>query len=372
MSHSFAALCILLGTIIGAGILGMPGVIMKSGFSIGLIEIIFLGAVMCIVMLYLGEIVQRTKQIHQLPGYAEKYLGKSGKNWMFIALAFGIYSAIVAYLIAEGRCLSYIIFDSPEYSFQLSLFFWFVISFIAFLGIKAFEESEMVGVTFAFVMIVSIAVYFANKISPQNLLYAVPSNFFSPFGVILFAFLGFAAIPEIARVLGRKNKAMKKIIISAYAITTLIYIIFTAVVLGVMGKNTPDIATISLGKPFIVLGMITMFTAYLSLTIAMIDTFRFDYKKSKLSAWLYAAIIPLAILIILELSEKATFTNVLSIGGIVSGGLTAILILSIVKLAKQKGNAKPAYSMPYSKLVSYILSAIFIIAAVLEIKNLIF
>jgi tyrosine-specific transport protein len=361
-----------MGTIVGAGILGIPYVVSKSGFPIGVFHIVLIGILMAVTMLYLGEIVQRTKKNHQLPGYAEKYLGKKGKIWMFIALAFGIYSAILAYLIAEGRSLSLLIFHTPVYELQMGIAFWVVLSAITYFGIKALEEGEMVGVVLVFVTIVAISVFFANKIDWNNLSYIFPSNLFVPFGVILFAFLGFAAIPEIERILGRDRKPMRKIIITSYTLVALIYIAFAAIVIGFAGDKIPEVATIALGTPFIALGMLTMFTAYLSLNVAMIDTFRFDFGKTRNKAWLYTITIPLVAFVILSLVGKAGFTSILGIGGVLSGGLTAILILAMVKNAKSRGNAKPSYSMPYSKLLFYIFAAIFILGALLEINNILF
>jgi len=368
---SFTALAVLLGTIIGAGILGIPYVVMKSGFAIGAVHIVLIGVLMTIIMLYIGEIVLRTKSTHQLPGYAERYLGKKGKILMLLAIVFGVFSAIVAYIIAEGRSLSYLIFNSPSYEFQFGIFFLVALSAITFFGIKALEEGEIVGVLFVFLMIISISVYFSNKINLDNLKYISLNNFFVPFGVILFAFLGFVAIPEIKRVLGERKNLMKSTIISAHIIVIIVYIVFAAVVLGFKGSSTPEIATIALGKPFILLGIITMFTAYLSLSTAMIDTIRFDFKKSKTLAWFYVTLIPLVLFIILTLAKQTAFTTILGIGGVISGGFTAILILSMIKNAKKHGNAKPPYSMPYSKILNAILIAIFAAGAVLELINII-
>ncbi len=370
MSKSFAALCILMGTVVGAGILGLPYVVMKSGFAIGVFHIVFLAVIMAVMMLYLGEIALRTKSTHQLPGYAQKYLGLQGKRWMFIALAFGIYSAIIAYLIGEGRSLSYLIFDSGAYQLEMGILFWLFLSAITYFGIKALEEGEMVGVIFVFIMIIAISVFFANKVDPANLMDVFPTNFFAPFGVALFAFLGFAAIPEIERVLGKDKKPMRNIIIFAYALIALIYIIFTAIVLGYRGDFTPEVATIALGKPFIVLGMITMFTAYLSLSVAMIDAIRFDYKQSRARAWFYTIIVPLLGFIVLSLTGSAAFTKVLGIGGALSGGLAAIMILFMVRSAKKKGDSKTTYSMPYSDWIAWPLIIIFVLGALMEVKNI--
>ncbi len=369
---NFAALAVLLGTIIGAGILGIPYVAMKSGFMIGAIHIVLIGALMSIVMLYLGEIVLRTRTNHQLPGYAQKYLGAAGKRWMLVAFAFGIFSALLAYTIAEGRSLSYLLFNSPVYEFQLGIIFWIFLSAITYFGIKALEEGEIVGVTLVFAMIISISIYFANKIDPVNLAYIYPDNLFVPFGVVLFAFLGFAAIPEVNQVVGEHKIQMKRTIIGAYFIAALIYLIFTAVVIGYNGSDVPEIATIGLGKPFIFFGMLTMFTAYLSLSTAMIDMFRLDFGKSRKKAWLYTILVPIAAFIILTLTKHAAFTKVLGIGGVISGGLTAILILAMSKEAKAKGEVTPPYSMPHSKIFYWILAALFILGAVIEIKNILF
>ena len=69
----------LIGTIIGAGIFGIPYVVVKSGFPIGLTHILIIAILTIITMLYLGEIALRTKENCHLAGYAEKYLGKKGK-----------------------------------------------------------------------------------------------------------------------------------------------------------------------------------------------------------------------------------------------------------------------------------------------------
>ena len=85
----------LTGTMIGAGILGLPYIFAKAGFLTGLYWIIVLGAVIIWVSLSMGEITLRTKGIHQLPGYAKIYLGKWGEYLMLSGLLFGIYSSLL-------------------------------------------------------------------------------------------------------------------------------------------------------------------------------------------------------------------------------------------------------------------------------------
>ncbi|MDP3881758.1 MAG: aromatic amino acid transport family protein [Nanoarchaeota archaeon] len=369
-SNFLIAVFTLIGTIIGAGFLGIPYVVMKSGFSLGMLNIIVIAIIVCIVMLYLGEITLRTKRVHQLPGYAEKYLGRKGKKVMFLAASLGIYTALVAYLIAEGESISYLLFGTVQYSIHMSFFFWFIMSLISYSGIRALRKGEPLGIMLMFAMIVSISILLINKINPENLSYINLEEIMTPFGVILFAFLGFTAIPELRRILNSECYLMKRSIIVACSISLIVYTLFTLLILGYKGLATPEIATIALGIPFIILAMITMFNAYLAHSIAMMDTFMFDFEKKKARAWLYTVSLPIIILVILKLINKASFTIVMSIGGILSGGIVAILILLMVRKAKLHGERKPEYSIPYTDWLIWVIATLLILGAFFEIISL--
>jgi amino acid permease len=371
MSKTFQAISVLIGTVIGAGILGIPFVVMRSGFGIGLLNMILVMIIIIIAQLYLAEIALRTKKNHQLTGYAELYLGKKGKIAMLIAFTFGIYSALLAYLIGEGESLSYIFFNTTDCALLAGILFWAILSVMTYFGLRALKDGEELGLILIIVLIISLSIFFINKIEITNLTYNNPSLFFFPFGVILFAFLGLATIPEIERILKTKEerKLTKKVILISNLAILAIYIIFTAIVLGSQGQSTPSIATLSLGKPFILLGIITMFTSYLALSIALVDMFKLDYNKSNKKAWLYTISIPLIIYLFLSFIKSANFTKVLGIGGVISGGLMGILILLMIKNAKLKGDRKPEFSIPYSNIVAFIMIALLIIGAILEIIN---
>ena len=370
MSKTYQAISILIGTIIGAGILGIPFVVMQSGFGIGLINIILIAFVMTFILLYLGEIGLRTKANHHLTGYAELYLGKKGKILMFAAFVFGIYSALIAYLIGEGESFSSLIFNSSQYSLHLGVIFWLLLSALTYFGLKALEDVEELGVSIIIILIVAIIAKYWNKIEIENLSYNNPALFFVPFGVILFAFIGFSAMPEVERILkNEKEKTFRTIILSSVFVT-IVYIIFAAIVLGSQGSKTPEISTLALGKPFVLLGILSMFTSYLALSIAMIDTLRFDFKFSRRKAWLLTIVPTLILYLILSFTNLAGFIRVIAIDGIVSGGLAGILILLMIKNAKLRGERKPEYKIPYSRIFIWILILILVAGAVLEIWSL--
>lgn len=365
-SKFLPALAILIGTTIGAGFLGIPYVVSKSGFIPGLIYLIIIASFILVVKLYLGEISLRTKENHQLAGYAEKYLGKPGKLVMFLAMVFGIYGALLAYMIAEGNSLSYLIFGNSNYSFMLSLAFWLVMSFLTFIGLRALKKYEKIAVFLILAIVLLIAVIFSSKIQVDNLSY-MGSDLFIPFGVILFSFLAFSAMPEVKRILSGQEKLMKKVIIIGILVPFIVYLLFALVAVGVYGRDVNEIATLSFGRIFSILGVLAMFTAFFTSSLAMRDMYRFDFKLGRFKGWLLAIGIPLILFLLFH--RLANFISVLSIAGIVSGGLTGILILVMNLKAKKLGNRKPEYSIRINWWIIALLSLIFITAVILEILN---
>ena len=366
-SKFFPALAVLIGTAIGAGFLGIPYVIGKSGFLPGIIYLFLIAIFMLIIKLYLGEISLRTKGNHQLTGYAERYLGKPGKWLMFFAMIFGIYSALIAYLIAEGQTLSYVISGTQNYSFIFSILFFILMAFLTSIGLRALKKYEKIAMIFVIAFILLIFFFFISGVKPENLTYINKENIFMPFGLILFSFLAFSAMPEVERILHGQEKLMKKVILAGVLIPLIIYFIFTLVVVGNLGNGVQEIAVLSLGRFFSLLAVLTMFTAFFALSIAIRDMFRFDFNLGRTKGWLLAIIIPLIFFLLIYFFKFASFIQLLSLSGIVSGGLTGILILLMNKKAKQEGNRKPEYIIKISWPIIIILSAIFILAVILEL-----
>jgi amino acid permease len=192
-------------------------------------------------------------------------------------------------------------------------------------------------------------------------------NIFLPFGVILFALMSFHSIPELQIVLHKNERLMKKVLISGTLISIVFYALFAFIVVGIKGFDTPEIATLALGSTFVLLGIFTMFTSYLSLGNALQENLMYDERFRKKEAWFFTSIIPILIFLFIKSFSFFSFISILSIGGIVSGGLIALLILLMVKKAKEKGNRKPEYSIPANWFILGILSLIFIFGIFAEI-----
>jgi len=369
------AIAVLSGTVIGAGIFGIPYVIAKAGFLVGLLVLLSLGFAMVMLNLFLGEVILRTPGNHQLPGYARIYLGKWGKRLLVFSMFFVIYGAMIAYIIGGGISLSAIFGSNPLF---FSLLFFVAASILVYGGIKSVAKSEVffVGGILALMLIIISLALFSGKFDTNNLYNGFNlMNLILPYGVVLFSLLGAPAIPEMKECLIRDRKALKKAIIIGSLIPVFVYIIFTFIVLGVSGANTTEISTIGLGnilgRNALIIGSVfaifTMFTSFLTLALAMKEVYVFDYGVNKRLAFVLTIFIPL----IIFLSGANSFIKVIGITGALAGSIDGILIVLMFWMAKKKGGRIPEYNLGKKKVIGTILILLFIFGLIYTLINLI-
>ncbi|MFH1575902.1 MAG: aromatic amino acid transport family protein, partial [Candidatus Nealsonbacteria bacterium] len=234
------AVSVFVGTIIGAGIFGIPYVINKSGIAAGFFYFLILGGVVLLIHLFFGEAFLRTKESCRLPGLAQKYLGAWGKILVMISVVSGLVGALLIYLILSSDFLRILFSPFSNLSaIQLALIFWVVMSYFIFRGIKLIASIELLTNIVFFAMSAVVLFFCLPQFNFNNLAVFNLSNAFLPFGVILFSLIGWSAIPEIIDFLKtpQERKKIKKTIILATAITVPFYLIFALAVLGVAGKN---------------------------------------------------------------------------------------------------------------------------------------
>ncbi len=371
--EEFEGISLMLGAIVGAGILGIPFVIAKSGLLNGLILIVVVGLAIMLINLYVGEISLRTKGCHEIPKYAEIYIGKWAKHLMAISLFVGSVGALIAYIIGEGQSLS-AIFGGNALTFSLA--FFVIVAFIMFGDLKYIAGSELFINIVAFIaasLIIIFSVPFA-KFATVSIFNSNFMGWFFPYGIILFAFAGMSAIPEVREEL-RNKKSLKKCILIGSLIPLVLYFIFALVVVGVTGTGTTEISTIGLGK-FIGQHMIlfgnlfaifAMSTSFLVIGLAMKWMFQYDYGINRTLSWFLTCFIPLGIVLL----GWTSFAQSMGIAGAVAGGIDGLLILWIFKKAKEKGQRKPEYEIKYSFVISCLLAVMFIFGIIYTIWSLV-
>lgn len=357
----------LSGTMIGAGILGLPFVFAKSGFLIGLVWLAFLGAIMLFVHLYMGEVILRTHGKHQLTGYAEHYLGRGGKIIMLFAVLFGIYAALVGYLIGEGESFSYLIMGDAKYAIFFGVVFWIILTLLLREGFRELKKFARFTIPIVIIAILGVFFYLIPQARFSNLSAFNSGMIFVPLGVVLFSMLGFSAIPEVGRIMQGRERSLKKAMIIGTLIPVIVYIIFALIFVGVFGQNVQEVATISLGRLGSLIGIATMVTAYFVLSFALKDTFEIDLELKKSRVFFLVSVVPLILYLLISLFGFLDFVSVLGIGGVISGGLTGILILLINNQAKKYSERKPEYWIPINWAIIILVSLVFIAGVVIEL-----
>lgn len=387
----FDAIGTIVGTTIGAGIFGLPYVFYKSGFLIGLINIVILFFAVMLINLYTAKITLLQKKPLELTGYAKILFGDTGKHIMAFLMFLSIIGALLAYIIGIGNSLASIF---PISSFLASIISFFILASIVYFDLKGVKESETIlTVLMIFVVIFLIFLCFA-KFDIRNINFLNPNfqNFFSnfsffnlfyPYGVILFSFLCLSAIPEARQEMKGNEKNLKKAILLGTVIPFVVYILFVFAIVGVSGNKTTEIATVGiykLGKLVIIFSnlfvILAMATSFITLALALKWMLQYDYKINKLIAWFISCFIPLFMFV----AGFQSFIRVLSITGGIAGGLQCIMVLIMFKKAtklktKEKEKLKIKenefkefrnFKIPFNNLLFFVLLILFILGIIYQ------
>jgi len=371
----FGAVSMLIGTVVGAGIFGIPYVVSRVGFMTGFFYLLILGVVIFITTLCYAEVILRTREEHQMAGYAKRYLGKWGQRMISFSLVFGIYGALLAYMVGVGDFLRALLYDflggTP---FLYTALFFILASIAVFFGLKIVIKIEKVMVVVLIMAAILIFIFGLPYVKMENLAGFDKMNLFLPYGVILFAFTGATALVDAKKTLLGEEKKLKKSILIAYIIVFVIYLAFSLVVCGISGKDTSPEAIIGLnsvlGDKIVVigaiLGILTMTTSFLALGLVLKEIFMCDYKFGRVLSWVYACFVPFIIFLL----GLADFIKIIGMVGAITGGLQGILILMMYLKAKSKGNMEPIFSMKVPKFIIYLLCIMYGLGIIYEIYYL--
>ncbi|MBI2411082.1 MAG: hypothetical protein HYV32_04295 [Candidatus Kerfeldbacteria bacterium] len=347
-----AATATVIGSSIGVGIFAIPYAVMKSGFSIGFLYMMAIGGMMLFTLLAYGEVVLRTSGKHQFTGYAQRYLGAPGRVLANISFIFGIYGALIAYLIEIANIIEGLVFGMSGWPKELyAVGFWCLAFFIIMAGLNAlirFEEFVTIGI-----MVLMLVVFFigVSHVEAVNLATIHPQHFFFPYGVILFAFGSLACIPEIRNILVERHAAHKMPQALAFGIggVTILYTVFTVMVVGISGEQTTTSAIAGLGSalgPIVAVvgslfGIMAIGNAFITSGFVLQEMYRYDFHYPKFFALFVALLIPL----VLYLLHVTNFIQMISIIGAVSGGAQGVLIFEMFLRAKRTGDREPEYTI---------------------------
>jgi len=323
---------------------------------------------------FLSEVCLVDKEKSSLSGYAKKHLGEFGEKTMTFSVVFGITGAMLAYVIMGGIFLNSLLgFLLGGSEFIYSFIFFALGALGVLFSVRAMGKGEIV-MAFLLVLVILI-IFFAGipLINTNNFSYISWNNFFVPYGVILFALLGASIIPELSCVVNKNPKDLRKVIFFGSFLPVFLYILFNVVVVGITGGNTTAEAISGLGSIMgnwvgllgSFFGLLAVFTSFLGLGFSLRSIYEYDYKIPKLPSWFLVVSVPFIAFLI----GARSFIPIISLAGVVMGGIEGILIVLIFRKVVRKFKEKMPYSwaIKVPLFIHWFVILIFILGIVLEI-----
>ena len=225
------------GSCIGAGMLALPIITGLCGFIPSIFLFLISWAFMTTTALLVLEVNGSFSKQVNFVSMVGQSLGSYGKFFSWFLYLFLFCSLLVAYVSGSGGIASSFVEALTSFnisSFASSLFFVIVFGFVVYLGTKAvdiFNRFLMFGLIFAYAGVLFFGVFKVNfvNLSHIDLRYSLISL---PILITSFGFHNM--IPSLTAYMHGDIDKMRKVIIGGSLITLGIYLLWNAVVLGVV------------------------------------------------------------------------------------------------------------------------------------------
>jgi len=327
-------LAILIGTQVGAGVLGLP----YAASQVGLIPAFGIIVGVMLLMLFTALIILKLSSEMrgaQMSTIAQKTLGKIGGWVMYLSIVLMSFGALLAYVAGMGSVFTSLFGINDTIG---ALIFWILASTVIYLGLEASGKTELIMSYVMLILFIGIAGMLLPHAKLENGLYVEIGGFLSMTGVAIFSLGCHTVIPDVYKGIGDYDKA-KKVVIGAFLIPTIIYAIFMIVFLLVFGRDTPQIATQGLetiyGRIGNIVGnaipLIAITTSYIGVGLAQQSNSREFLRLKKPVAWVLTTVPP----IMIYLLGVKNFADVLAFAGD-TGDLLAFIILPILIMLTRK------------------------------------
>lgn len=380
----YEAVAIIVGANVGSGILGLAYSSRLAGWPILVLWLAVAGLFTTFSMLYVAESALRTKKPLQLPGLAEKYVGKVGSVLIFISVCANSIGCMVAYTTGSGNILCTLL-GLPNWAG--SLLFTVPCVLVVWFGLKAtglWEKFMSTGMVVLLGIIV-IASFLSGKADVSRAVYANWTYAVPLLSSAIFCYIAQYAVPELARGMRHTPKKLPVAIILGMFITGVLLAVVPLAVLSLTGaEEVTQVATLAWGQA---LGTWALYTANIFALCAMmtsywavggsmltniVDMFKLkDEKdtKTRLIAIACTVLPPF----ILAYAGLVSFVDAIGWAGTFGGMIMSIVPVLMLNNARKKGDIEPEWKCGWyaHPAVQGMIIVIFSLAAIYFICSMI-
>ena len=380
----YEAVAIIVGANVGSGILGLAYSSRLAGWPILVLWLAVAGLFTTFSMLYVAESALRTKKPLQLPGLAEKYVGKVGSVLIFISVCANSIGCMVAYTTGSGNILCTLL-GLPNWAG--SLLFTVPCVLVVWFGLKAtglWEKFMSTGMVVLLGMNV-MASFLSGKADVSRAVYANWTYAVPLLSSAIFCYIAQYAVPELARGMRHTPKKLPVAIILGMFITGVLLAVVPLAVLSLTGaEEVTQVATLAWGQA---LGTWALYTANIFALCAMmtsywavggsmltniVDMFKLkDEKdtKTRLIAIACTVLPPF----ILAYAGLVSFVDAIGWAGTFGGVIMSIVPVLMLNNARKKGDIEPEWKCGWyaHPAVQGMIIVIFSLAAIYFICSMI-
>ena len=380
----YEAVAIIVGANVGSGILGLAYSSRLAGWPILVLWLAVAGLFTTFSMLYVAESALRTKKPLQLPGLAEKYVGKVGSVLIFISVCANSIGCMVAYTTGSGNILCTLL-GLPNWAG--SLLFTVPCVLVVWFGLKAtglWEKFMSTGMVVLLGIIV-IASFLSGKADVSRAVYANWTYAVPLLSSAIFCYIAQYAVPELARGMRHTPKKLPVAIILGMFITGVLLAVVPLAVLSLTGaEEVSQFASLAWGQA---LGTWALYTANNfalcakmtsywavggSMLTNIVDMFKLkDEKdtKTRLIAIACTVLPPF----ILAYAGLVSFVDAIGWAGTFGGVIMSIVPVLMLNNARKKGDIEPEWKCGWyaHPAVQGMIIVIFSLAAIYFICSMI-
>jgi amino acid permease len=347
-SSFLPAFLLLVGTIIGAGVFGVPLVFSRMGIVTGSIVFWVVAALVAAAHLLFVEVIARDHERRRLPGYVGQVFGKTAESLAVLSHALHLIGANLAYILLGGEFLYALMAAATPFDvFSWQLLFWVggIVTVLAGLKVLSRVESTMAWVEIgSMALIALIACFFVRTPIPLETHWSEATI---GLGVFVFALSGLTVIPEVHELTGKRIHVTRRVTLYSSALTAFLTWLFGVGVYlaashdGQLGSATA-IASILPGSIAWLLplfGFFAVATSYLTTAYDLRSMYLYDLKWRPWIASVLALATPFVLLVFLS----RDFFQTIDVVGAVFSASNAFLIAITAYVVMQRSSKKPPF-----------------------------
>ena len=331
----------LLGTIIGAGVFGVPAMMGAWGVVMGTVGF---GAVTLLVLgvhLLLAEAVSTYHPDARLAGLAHHWLGSWGGTAAGMAQTLQTMGSNLAYLILGGEFLAALAWmlgvHLPPHAWQT--IFWGLGVVVVLIGLGWMARIEAY-LTWMLVGVMLVMIFVLTGRMNLSLVAQLPVHWtFEPYGIFLFSLFGMNIIPEMEEITSGNAADLRVSVIRGTLVAALLTYAFGVSAWlassGMLGRQVTDLIALLPPSLMVIVplfGFLAVATSYFTTAYDLDAMFRVDFQ---FAPWL-ARIVTLGVPFALLFLTARDFLSVIGLVGSIFSAAVAVVCVLVGRAALRR------------------------------------